>query len=46
MSIVGGLISFIINGYEQPPIGRFIALGKIIDTGELVIFMLLLVVIL
>lgn len=46
MSIVGGLDSFIITGYEQPPIGREIVEGNVIITGVFVMRMLLFVVIL
>lgn len=46
MSIVGGLESFNKRGYEQPPFGKDMDEGKVIETGVFVIRMLLLVVIL
>jgi hypothetical protein len=46
MSIVGGFESFINNGYEHPPLGKFMLKGIAIETGTFVIRMLLFVVIL
>lgn len=46
ISILGGLVSLMIKGYEHPPIGRLIIDGRVITTGEFVILMLLFVVIL
>lgn len=46
MSIVGGLVSLMMNGFEHPPRGKSIDVGIVIDTGVFVIRILLFVVIL